>query len=151
MESPDFPAEHQSSQSQGEADHAVIASFAEVSVGPLPPPHVLQGYNEIVPGAADRILQMAERQSDHRMEMERAVVNGDSKRSYLGLIAAFVLSAGIIGGGLFIIALGHQWPGVLLIGVNVVSLAGVFIYGSKNRREQQQAIMAATLNQEPPE
>ena len=150
MRSPDIPSRQQAAQSQADDEQAVVATYAELTVGPLPPPHILKGYNDIVPGAADRLLQMAERQSDHRMEMERAVVSADSRRSYIGLVAAFVLSAGIIGGGLYIIALGHQWPGVLLIGVNVVSLAGVFVYGSRNRRDQQLAVIP-TIRQEPPE
>jgi uncharacterized membrane protein len=38
--------------------------------GPLPPPEILAQYNEIVPGAAERILKMAEEQSAHRRGLE---------------------------------------------------------------------------------
>lgn len=34
--------------------------------GPLPPPQILGQYDEVLPGAAERILRMAEKQQDHR-------------------------------------------------------------------------------------
>jgi uncharacterized membrane protein len=34
--------------------------------GPLPPPEVLAHYNEVVPGAAERILTLTEEQSAYR-------------------------------------------------------------------------------------
>jgi uncharacterized membrane protein len=39
--------------------------------GPLPPPSVLKGYEEVVRGSAERILVMAEKQQDHRTEQNR--------------------------------------------------------------------------------
>lgn len=43
--------------------------------GPLPPPDILSGYDAIVPGAAERILAMAEKQNDHRIEMEQGLLS----------------------------------------------------------------------------
>jgi hypothetical protein len=37
--------------------HEVVASFQ----GPLPPPAILRGYDDFIPGAAERIIAMAER------------------------------------------------------------------------------------------
>src|SRR5882757_310595 len=42
--------------------------------GPLPPPDILKGYNDAVPDGAERILRMAEKQSQHRMDMEKKVI-----------------------------------------------------------------------------
>lgn len=39
--------------------------------GPLPPPEILQGYEAAFPGAAERILRMAEDQGAHRRDMEK--------------------------------------------------------------------------------
>jgi hypothetical protein len=36
--------------------------------GPLPGPQTLQGYEQILPGAAERIMALAERQAAHRMQ-----------------------------------------------------------------------------------
>ena len=57
--------------------------------GPLPAPADLQLFEEIVPGAADRILTLTEKQSEHRMDLERSVVSENLKQSKLGLIAGF--------------------------------------------------------------
>ena len=115
----------------------MIAS-AEMMSGPLPPPGMLQEYETIMLAAANRIFEMAERQSEHRIQLEKAVVNGDSRRSYLGMIAAFILSALVIGGGIYLVATGHDWAGASLIGMNLVGLAGIFVYGSRARSEQLQ-------------
>ena len=60
--------------------------------GPIPPPQVLQQYNSIVPGAAERILLMAEKQSDHRMDLEKRVVYSNVKKSYVGMGLATVIA-----------------------------------------------------------
>ena len=52
--------------------------------GPLPAPADLQLFEEIVPGAADRILTLTEKQSEHRMDLERSVVSENLKQSKLG-------------------------------------------------------------------
>lgn len=105
--------------------------------GPLPPPQILEGYESIVPGAADRILRMAEAQSESRLQIETTIVTGDSRRAYLGIVAGFILSMVVIGGGIYLIATDHDWAGACLIGLNLVGLAGVFVYGSKNLRDEQ--------------
>ncbi len=109
----------------------------EMLSGPLPPPDILKGYEDIIPGAATRILKMAERQSEHRMNLEKTIVDSDSKMGLLGLTAAFLLSAMIIVGSVYVIANGYAWAGVSMIGINVASLAGVFVYGSKTRRTSE--------------
>jgi len=102
--------------------------------GPIPPPQTLEGYEMLVPGAADRILKVAEAQTAHRIDMESTVIRGDSKRSYLGLLAGFVLSTMVIAGGIYLVALGHDWAGAGLVGLNLTGLAAVFVYGSRLRQ-----------------
>lgn len=102
--------------------------------GPLPPPSALQSYEEVLSGSADRILTMAEKQTGHRIYMERTALRGTLTRSYWGLAAGFLISALVIGGGIYVISLGHDWAGGSLIGLNLVGLAAVFVYGSNARR-----------------
>lgn len=45
-------------------------SYTEAFSGPIPPPNLLERYEAITPGAADRILTMAENQSKHRIAAE---------------------------------------------------------------------------------
>ena len=43
--------------------------------GPLPHPEILERYNSAVPGGAERIIAMAEKQSDHRMRLESSALS----------------------------------------------------------------------------
>ena len=59
--------------------------------GPIPPPNIIKGYEEVVPGSANRIIAMAEKQSEHRQEMERVMINAEARDSLLGVLFAFIL------------------------------------------------------------
>jgi hypothetical protein len=87
---------------------------------------------------------MAEKQQEHAYNLDRTaigieqtVIVGDSRRAYLGLAAGFIISALGIGGGIYLIATGHDWAGLALAGVNLTGLVGVFVYGSKARRDER--------------
>ena len=62
-------------QSQSEQANHVQVVAAKTSAatfsGPLPPPALLQGYENIKPGFAERIVQMAEGEANHRREQEK--------------------------------------------------------------------------------
>lgn len=107
--------------------------------GPIPPPDVLERYEATLPGAADRIMSMAEMQLAHRIQLEKKVVGGDSSRSYLGLAAAFVLSLVAICGSILVIVQGHVWAGVTIFGIDIVALAGIFVYGTQVRRAERES------------
>ena len=120
-------------QQSGEATTPVdIALYEAVWNGPLPPPKVLRGYEEIVPGAGNRIIEMAEKEQDHSHDMDKA----SSRRADRGLLAAFIISILIIGGGIYFIYSGYQWAGGSIIGINLTVLAAIFVYGSKNRNHE---------------
>lgn len=110
--------------------------------GPLPLPEHLEAYNNIVPDAAERILKMAENNSEHRREMEKrnqeatisftkATLRIESRNSLMGLIFAFILSIVTIGGGIYAVLQGFQWGGGIISIAGLSSLVGSFIYGSK--------------------
>lgn len=70
--------------------------FEQEFSGPIPPPNIIAGYENVIPGAADRIIQMAERQSLHRQEVELMEANAESRDSLLGIIFAFALGTGCL-------------------------------------------------------
>jgi uncharacterized membrane protein len=59
-----------------------IAAFAASYQGPLPPAEQVRSYEQVLPGSFDRILRMAERQQEHRMELERVTVKEAANRSW---------------------------------------------------------------------
>lgn len=115
---------------------SLLSTKAEFS-GPLPPPEILQGYERILPGSADRIISMAERQSEHRQALERKVVEGGIDQSRLGLVCAFAVAIFGLGIGLFTALKGQPFFGGAVSIFIIASLVGAFIYGTRQQRERQ--------------
>lgn len=100
------------------------------SAGPLPPPQILQEYEQASPGSAKRIIELTEIQGAHRRLMEEraleAQVEGmrrQFREARLGQILAVVITALAVGCGTFIAVQGQPWPGALL---GIVGLGGIF-------------------------
>ena len=53
------------SESEEELEELSVR-VSEKFAGPIPPPPIMKRYEEILPGSANRILKMAENQSEHR-------------------------------------------------------------------------------------
>ncbi len=80
----------------GELTTEVIHVQTSVS-GPLPPPENFEKYNQSLPGAADRIMTMAEKEQQIRAAGQEKILSNDSKRinvaAFLGL--SVIVVAGI--------------------------------------------------------
>jgi len=124
-----------------------IQSIVATHSGPLPPPSVLKGYESVLPGAAERILCMAEKQADHRRGMEREYFDLEKESARAtstlvkesttrGLNYAFILCLCCILAGTFLVHRGHEWSGAILTGLT--ALAGVFIYGSQRSSQAKE-------------
>lgn len=129
--------------------------------GSLPPPSMLQQYDDALPGAAERIMRMAEAQENHRIQAENRRIKQDdrrieqddrriaqddrrieiegkrvqveSKRGYLGLAFGFAISLLLIAIGAYVVVWGNPWVGVAIIGVDIAAIAGIFVYGTNAR------------------
>lgn len=104
-------------------------------MGPLPPAEAFEKYEAVCPGAANRIIRMAEKQAEHRQEIEKLVVSSGVRNSHMGIISAFVLALVILICGVFCILQGHDWAGTVIVGIDIVGLCGVFVYGTKMRNQ----------------
>ena len=112
---------------------------AEMS-GPLPPPAMLEGYERIVPGAAERILAMAERESATRHTLDIKAVDANIAAQVtqlrlaehklkaevwdaaIGKILGFAISAGAIGGCIFLAVQGYTVAAVALVGLPIAAI-----------------------------
>jgi len=106
--------------------------------GPIPHPELLQKYDEVQKGFAERIVSMAERQLDHRIKCENAVVNGsvsESRRGqWFGLIVAVLFLSASLALGLT----GHDWLGGVLGGGTLVALVTVFVHTKHKNKDSQE-------------
>lgn len=101
--------------------------------GPLPHPDILKKFNEAVPGAAERIIKMAEEQASHRKELEKAVIHSNISRSKWGQILGFILALiGLIVACVVAIYGNAIAGGVIGVGT-LVSLVSVFMYGYRTK------------------
>jgi len=109
--------------------------------GPLPPPEMLAEYNRITPGAAERILKMAEMQQVHRHSLEISVVRRNLEAQIRGQFMAFGVSVLVIAGGFGLIAFGKDAYGIAAVIGALTSLVIVFVTGrlfqARERREKR--------------
>jgi uncharacterized membrane protein len=119
--------------------HIIRAQREEITIGPIPPPAHLEQYEHILPGSADRILSMAERQSAHRQVLESKVIKSDIRNSLVGLIFGFIIGMTGVTSGFYLIYLGKILEGSIFSGVTIAALVSTFIYGSQQRRKERQS------------
>jgi len=102
--------------------------------GPIPPPKLFGQYENILSGAADRILKMAEKQSEHRHSLEKQHVDRSLKDARTGLHYGFiiVIFCLLISGTLLFID--KTTSGLILGGGSLASLAAVFVYGTRIKK-----------------
>ena len=113
---------------------AVLIRRAEYFQGPLPHPTILKGYEEVLPGSADRILKLTEQQRQHQIEMERAIVHSDIWMERLGLAAGFILALILAIGGIWLSAQGKQLTGLAVLTGEMAILVGAFYFAQKRRQ-----------------
>lgn len=106
--------------------------------GPLPHPEILAKYDAIVPGAAAQIIQMAQKQSDHRMDLERKVIEGELRRAAQGLACAFIMGLAILAGGVWSILRGHDTAGASLVVTGIAAVVSAFLVGTVQRRKERE-------------
>ena len=104
--------------------------------GPVPPPKMLEQYNNVLPNAAERIVAMAERQSAHRQKLEEIVIKSSSRNELIGQIFALIIALFVVGGGIYLLVQGKDAAGLAAIITPLAVLTGVFVYGKHLQRKE---------------
>ena len=113
-----------------EVKEALMIIRSEMYSGPIPPPEALARYEEIQPGAADRILKMAEKQQEHRMALETKAIGGQVDQSKRGQLFGFILVFVCIAVAVFFsLYFGMTAFAVTFLCVTMVSVVGLFVTG----------------------
>jgi uncharacterized membrane protein len=117
-----------------------MTAFAAINTsfsGPIPPPEMLKSYDEVVPGSAKTLIDVFNDQAHHRMDLEKRSLVSDRRRSWGGLLSALVISLVCIGVGGWLVHEGHDAAGTAIIAIDLVGLAGTFIYGTQSQRRER--------------
>lgn len=104
--------------------------------GVIPHPDDFARFEQIQPGAADRILALAEGQAAHRRQMEWTALNDGDAQAKLGIVVVGVpfLASLIVCWDL--VKEGQSPEGIGLILSEVVALAGAFGYAHRSGRRE---------------
>ena len=103
----------------------------ETFEGPVPHPDIIEKYERILPGAAERIFKSWEGQTAHRQSLERSVVRADNFKSILGVVFGFIVVVVAIVGGIITAIAGHSLFGSGLSAAGLAMLAAAFITSRK--------------------
>ncbi len=116
----------------------------EAFSGPYPHPKHLKGYEEILPGSAERIFNMTEAEMKHRHKMEEKVLDSAVGRDSRGQILGVVSTLAALGAATYLSMHGHDSVAITIIGV-IVAIAGIFVLrkyplgrAKSEEREQEQ-------------
>lgn len=100
----------------------------QVYSGPIPSANELRKYEEVVPGAADRILKMAEEQSRHRRKMESEMLQASIRAERIGQILGFMIFLTALLAGIVLMGLGKDAIGLITSLGSLAAIIGLFIY-----------------------
>lgn len=103
----------------------------EVTVrsAPLPEPSELRGYEEVLPGAADRIVSMAEGFADHKQRCDTTALRGAVVERRLGQIFAFLAVLAVLLFSYLALLAGFETYATAIATTTLVSLVAIFVLG----------------------
>ena len=113
---------------------AVEASYS--FMGPIPPPGILAGYNNVIPNGADRVIKMAEKEQAHRHNIETTIVGKESFEKRVGLVFAFILALSVLGVSSYLLIFTEKSGyGLTVFIIELGGLVWAFL-GAKEKRQR---------------
>lgn len=106
--------------------------------GPIPPPDMLQEYDLALPGTADRIISMAERQQHHRFAMDKATLRAETRRSMTGLVCGFFVAIAAYATAVAAFLTGNALIGGITATGYTAAIVSVFVLGSREQRAERE-------------
>jgi uncharacterized membrane protein len=106
-----------------------ISQVSQEFSGPVPPPGLLAQYDKIIPGAAERILKMAENNSEHLINLDKKKLDAENTQLERGRKYSF--KTVIIFALLTVIALflHEEKAAIVIAGTTILGLVSIFISG----------------------
>lgn len=109
---------------------SVVAEWS----GPLPPPSILQNFDTVVDGGAERIFSAWESETAHRRDMEKRDLTIAGVDAILGKIFAFLFVMAALGVCVVSLMMGHEWVAAILGGGTITSVVSAFAIVNRKHR-----------------
>ncbi|HCM1919156.1 TPA: DUF2335 domain-containing protein [Salmonella enterica subsp. salamae serovar 28:r:e,n,z15] len=93
--------------------------------GPVPPPAMLKEYDDVIPGLANRLVELTEKEQAHRHQTEAATLNIARRGQTMafGVVLIIILAAILFGLN------GNTVLAGILVGIDLAALVAAFIAG----------------------
>lgn len=92
--------------------------------GPIPPPNILAGYDQINPGFADRVMQLSEREQEHQHKSDDTIIKYIHSETITSLWLGSILSALLMLIGAFMILKSPSNVAIVIAG-SLFGLSGI--------------------------
>ena len=117
---------------------SILVSQTSIHEGPIPAPESIAKYEAILPGSADRLFRMAEKQMEHRQQLEikeqlrvNDITRKELSSKLLGQIFAFIIALSAISCGTYLISQGNSTAGLVALLTPVLTIISVILYSKK--------------------
>jgi uncharacterized membrane protein len=122
------------------AEAAALSRIETVSIrweAPLPPPALLEQYDQVVPGLARDIARQAQVEASHVRERDQEALKAAVRYHARGQWMGFIAVLGIIGLAAFALWMGSKWVAGIATSI-VVGTAAVFVLGTLRRKGKKE-------------
>lgn len=103
--------------------------------GPLPSPEEFEGYELVQPGAADRIIQLTEKEQSHRHGIEEKQQSQDFTFSMLGLVFGWLSFIALVGGAMYGGYIGSKWLTISCLSLAAFGAISQFVRAAIKKKE----------------
>jgi len=117
-------------------EYNIMAAFRK---GPLPPPEEMQKYESLYPGATKLLFDNFITQTNHRIELEKTVIQGDNKRADKAQRNSFIIAMSILILSGILFFLGKDGYAIAAVITAIAPIIIAFISSSISRKKEREA------------
>lgn len=114
-------------------------SSTERFEGPFPHPQTLEQYNRVLPGAAERVFALTEREQTHRHDLQSTAIRGAISRDKRGQWMGYTITILVLLIAVYFAYRGNTAFAGTLITVDLVALAAIFVSGRSGSAKDNQS------------
>lgn len=118
-----------------EARQVMIAVTRKYHSGPLPAPESFEHYEVVLPGAAERIMRMAEIEQENRHATQKRIVTNEYATRYVGQAGALLALTGLIGCVMFCAWVGQPLTAAIIGAIGAI-VVGFLKYSNGGRDDE---------------